>query len=269
MEVTLSNVGKRYPVGYALSGGFIKGFAHLGIIQALLEHDIKPDIISGVSAGAVAGVFFADGKEPYNIVELFKGHKFQDLTKFVVPKRGLFELNEFMDFIRSNLKTKRLEDLPIPLIVTATDLDHCRSIHFHKGNIAERVAASCCMPVIFSPVTIDGTNYVDGGVMQNLPVSVIRRICEKVVAINVSPLIARDYKMNMMGIGIRSYNIMFRANTFVEKEKSDLVIEATNLESYNNTALDKAEEIFNKGYYEAYKKIEQLLSEKHTIWKEK
>ena len=171
--------GKPYNIGYALSGGFIKGFAHLGVIQALLEHDIKPDIISGVSAGALAGVFYADGNEPYRVLDYFSGHKFQDLTKLVIPKVGLFALGEFIDFLKSNLKAQKLEDLKLPLIITATDLDHGRSMHFHKGNIAERVAASCCMPVLFTPVKIGNTHYVDGGLLMNLPVSTIRNECEK------------------------------------------------------------------------------------------
>jgi NTE family protein len=98
-----------FNIGYALSGGFIKGFAHLGIMQALLEHDIKPDVISGVSAGSLAGVFYADGNEPYKVLDFFSGHKFQDLTKLVIPKVGLFELGEFQDFLRSNLKAQKLE----------------------------------------------------------------------------------------------------------------------------------------------------------------
>ena len=74
MEVFTNNWNSRkYQIGYALSGGFIKGFAHLGVMQALLEHDIKPDIISGVSAGALAGVFYADGNEPHQVIECFSG----------------------------------------------------------------------------------------------------------------------------------------------------------------------------------------------------
>ena len=127
MEVFTNNWNSRkYQIGYALSGGFIKGFAHLGVMQALLEHDIKPDIISGVSAGALAGVFYADGNEPHQVIEYFSGHKFQDLTKLVIPKKGLFDLCEFIDFLHTNLKAKNLEELQIPLIITATDLDHGR-----------------------------------------------------------------------------------------------------------------------------------------------
>lgn len=93
--------------------------------------------------------FYADGNEPHKVLDYFAGHKFQDLTKLVIPKVGLFELGDFKDFLRSNLKAKKLEELQLPLIITATDLDHGRLAHFHKGDIAERVAASCCMPVLF------------------------------------------------------------------------------------------------------------------------
>ena len=74
-------------------------------MQSLLEHDIKPNILSGVSAGALAGVFYADGNEPHKVLDYFAGHKFQDLTKLVIPKVGLFELGEFIDFLKSNLKS--------------------------------------------------------------------------------------------------------------------------------------------------------------------
>ena len=269
MEVATNNwFTKKYPIGFALSGGFIKGFAHLGAMQSLLEHDIKPNILSGVSAGALAGVFYAAGNEPHQVLDYFAGHKFQDLTKLVIPKVGLFELGEFIDFLKSNLKSKKLEELQIPLIITATDLDHGRLVHFHKGDIAERVAASCCMPVLFAPVNIDGTHYVDGGLLMNLPVSTLRRICEKVIAVNVSPLMATKYKMNIVSIALRSYHFMFRSNSFPEREKADLLIEPYNLEGYSNTELEKAEEIFMQGYNTTNDILERLLIDKGSIWKE-
>ena len=165
------------------------------------------------------------------------------------------------------VKAKNLEELQLPLIITATDLDHGRMVHFHRGSIAERVAASCCMPVMFSPVNIDGTNYVDGGLMMNLPVSTLRRVCNKVVAVNVSPIMAQDYKMNIVSIAMRSFHFMFRANTFPEREKCDLLIEPYNLYGYSNTELEKAEEIFGQGYNTANEVLSQLLEEKGKIWK--
>ena len=200
-------------------------------------------------------------------MDYFSGHKFQDLTKLVIPKVGLFALGEFIDFLKSNLKAQKLEDLKLPLIITATDLDHGRSMHFHKGNIAERVAASCCMPVLFTPVKIGNTHYVDGGLLMNLPVSTIRNECEKVVAVNVSPLMAEKYKMNIVSIAMRSYHFMFRANTFPERDNCDLLIEPYNLEGYSNTELEKAEEIFEQGYNTASEVLDQLIEEKGKIWK--
>ncbi|MDL2305154.1 patatin-like phospholipase family protein [Bacteroides sp. OttesenSCG-928-D19] len=239
---------KKYKIGFALSGGFIKGFAHLGVMQALLEHDVKPEIISGVSAGALAGAFYADGNEPYEVLKFFAGHKFQDLTKLVVPKMGLFNLSEFIDFLKSNLKAQNVEDLKTPFIITATDLDNGKSKHFTSGSLAERIAASCCMPVMFAPVEIDGTFYVDGGLFMNLPVSTIRKDCEKVIAINVSPLVAEEYKKNIVSIAMRSYHFIFSANSFPQKENCDLLIEPYNLHGYSNHELEKADEIFEQGY---------------------
>lgn len=256
-----------YKIGYALSGGFIKGFAHLGVMQALLEHDIKPDIISGVSAGALAGVFVADGNEPHRVVDFFDNHKFMDLTSLARTTAGLFKLDDFIDFLNQNLKAKRLEDLKTPLVVTATDLDHGQSVVFRKGEIAERIAASCCMPVMFAPVTINHVDYVDGGVFKNLPVSTIRKECEKIIAINVSPIAPQEYKRNVINIALRSYHFMFRANTFADKELCDLLIEPYGLTGYNNTELEKADEIFDLGYKTGIEVLERLTQEKNSIWK--
>lgn len=259
---------KEKNIGFALSGGFIKGFAHLGVMQALKENDVNPEIISGVSAGALAGVFCADGNEPYKVLDFFSNHKFQDFTRLIMSKQGFFDLREFIDFLRSNLKAKHIEQLKTPMIITATDLDHGRSVHFRTGEIATRVAASCCMPVMFSPVVIDEVHYVDGGIFMNFPVSTLTRECEKVVGINVSPLVATEYKKNMLSIGMRAYNFMFRANTFAHRERCDLLIEPYNLHGYSNRELEKAEEIFQQGYYTALETLTRLKEEKGSIWKD-
>ena len=102
----------------------------------------------------------------------------------------------------------------------------------------------------------------------NLPVTTIRRVCQKVVAVNVSPLLATDYKMNIVSIALRSYNFMFRSNAFPEREKADLLVEPYNLEGYSNTELEKAEEIFMQGYNAANDILERLQIEKGTIWKD-
>lgn len=257
----------KYNIGYALSGGFIKGFAHLGIMQALHEHGIKPDILSGVSAGALAAVFYADGKEPYHVVELFEHHSFKELTTFSINRQGLLKLDSFIDFLNNNLKTKMIEDLKIPTIITATDLDQGRIVSFSKGKIAERLAASCCMPILFAPLRINNTYYVDGGILMNLPVSPIRKVCDKVIALNVDPLVADKYGKNVVSIALRAYHFIFQANTLPQKVLADLLIESYGLEGYSNRELEKAEEIFEQGYNTAYAILDELIRENGTIWK--
>ena len=107
-----------------------------------------------------------------------------------------------------------------------------------------------------------------GMLLTNLPGSTLRRLCEKVIAVNVSPLMATKYKMNIVSIALRSYNFMFRSNSFPEREKADLLIEPYNLEGYSNTELEKAEEIFMQGYNTTNDILERLLIDKGSIWKE-
>ncbi len=257
----------KYPIGYALSGGFIKGFAHLGMIQALHETGIRPDILSGVSAGSIVSVFYADGKEPHEVVDLFETLSFKDLTSFSANRQGLLILDDLIDFLNTHLSVKNLEELKIPTWVTATDFDHGQSVTFRQGSIAERVAASCSLPVLFTPQVIDGVHYVDGGVLMNLPVSPIREVCHKLIGLNVSPLITDQYSTNMLSIAQRAYHFMFQANTLPQKEDCDLLIETTGLQEYSNHELDKVEEIFLQGYNTTRELLLRLKSENNTIWK--
>lgn len=250
---------ENYKIGFALSGGFIRGFAHLGVLQALEENGIRPDIISGVSIGAVAGAFIADGKRPYEVMELFRSKEFRSFTSFTYLRGGLMRLDNFLGFVNDNMSVKNIEDLDMPLIVTATNLDKGTSDHFRKGGIAERVAASCCVPGLFVPINIDGNNYVDGGVLMNLPVSVIRSKCDKVVAVNISRIKTdADYKMNVAGIMYRTYHLMSHSNIMHDRRISDMLIEPEGLEAFSNTQLEKGEEIFEIGYKIAVKVISQV-----------
>lgn len=240
---------KKYQTGFALSGGFIKGIAHLGMLQALFENKIYPDILSGTSAGAIVSAFIADGKQPFEILQLFSQRCFTDLAKIRPNKESLMKMDYFIDFLKDNLKAKRIEDLSIPTIITATDFDHGRSIHFTKGEITKRIAASCCIPILFPPISINGTHYVDGGLFMNIPISPIRQLCDEVIALNVYKLVADDYKNNIINIALRAYHFMFQSNSLSELELADWVIAPDGLEKYGNHELNKAEEIFSTGYF--------------------
>ena len=217
---------KPYKIGLALSGGGAKGFAHLGVFKLLEESGLKPDIISGTSAGSLMGVLFADGYSADEIKNMFIGREFSEFAQLQIPKSGLFNYDRFQEFLKRHLRSKRIEDLPIPTVIVATDLDRGCSHEFRSGPIVEAVTASCCMPIVFSPVLINGVHYVDGGLFRNFPVSTIRDECEYVIGVNVSPLIPQRYKQTLLHIAERTYHYVFKANAIEDRELCDILIEA-------------------------------------------
>ena len=249
---------KPYSIGIAMSGGGIKGLCHAGVLKALEEHGIKPDILSGVSAGALVGALYSDGYTPDEIAVLFEDISFRNMTKISIPDGGFFKTDIFQNFLIKKLRAKTFEELSIPLRVVATNLDKGESVTFTSGKLVEPIVASCSFPVLFSPKVIDGVHYVDGGVLKNFPVSTIRSECDKVIGINASPLVADKYKQSILNVATRSYNFMFKANIFYDKELCDLLIEPVDMGNYETFDVDKGREIFELGY----RSTKQLLQNK-------
>ena len=252
---------KPYKIGLALSGGGAKGFAHLGVFKLLEESGLKPDIISGTSAGSLMGVLFADGYSADEIKNMFIGREFSEFAQLQIPKSGLFNYDRFQEFLKRHLRSKRIEDLPIPTVIVATDLDRGCSHEFRSGPIVEAVTASCCMPIVFSPVLINGVHYVDGGLFRNFPVSTIRDECEYVIGVNVSPLIPQRYK-TLLHIAERTYHYVFKANAIEDRELCDILIEAKEVGLYKTFDLENINLISEIGYEAAVKAFQKVIQEK-------
>ena len=216
---------KKYKLGLSLSGGGARGFAHPGAIKAIEEMGMKPDIIAGTSAGAFAGVLYADGYTPEEIIELFLGKDLRQFAEIKVPTVAIFGTLGFRRFLKKYLHAKNFEDLQIPLKVVATNLDEGHTTVFDQGPIIDAVVASCSIPILFPPVNIDGANYVDGGIFKNFPVSVIRSECDKVIGVNVSPLISKKCSQSIMHIAELTYHYMSRNNTLLDQNLCDVLIE--------------------------------------------
>nr|WP_129729347.1 patatin-like phospholipase family protein [Parabacteroides goldsteinii] len=256
-----SNHTTTYKLGLALSGGGAKGFAHIGVFKLLEECGLMPDVIVGTSVGALMGALFADGYSADEIKELFSGREFSEFAQLQLPKSGLFDSKRFRHFLRRHLRAKTFEELKTPLIVMATDLDNGESHEFRSGPIVEAVTASCSIPIIFSPVVINGVHYVDGGLFHNFPVSIIRDSCERVIGVNVSPLISQKYKQTIFHIAERSYHYMFRANTIEDREMCDVLIEAEEFGMYKTFDLENVDQISQIGYSAAVRAFELVIQE--------
>lgn len=252
---------KPYKLGLALSGGGAKGFAHIGVFKLLEECALRPDIIAGTSVGALMGVLFADGYSANEIKELFTGREFSEFAELQVPKAGIFNSKRFKSFLKRHLRAKTFEELKTPLVVITTDLDHGESHEFRSGLLVDAVTASCSIPIVFNPVVINGVHYVDGGLFRNFPVSNIRHICDRVIGVNVSPVIPIKYKQTIVGIAERSYHYMFRANTLEDRELCDVLIEAEEFGIFKTFDIENVDTISNTGYTAAVKAFERVVQE--------
>jgi NTE family protein len=266
-EMKKSSSEKKYNLGLALSGGGAKGFAHIGVYRFLEECGLLPEIISGTSAGALAGVLFADGYSADDVEKIFTGREFSEFAGIQIPKSGLFDNKRFHSFLKQHLRASCFEELKIPLVVVATDLDRGQSREFRSGPVVEPVVASCCMPVVFSPVEIDGSHYVDGGLFRNFPVSAIREECRYLIGVNVSPLIAQKYSQTLWGIAERSYHYMFRANTLEDRLLCDILIETKDAGSYKTFDLENVSRIARIGYGAAVEAFDRYIEEQQMTVK--
>lgn len=245
-------------IGYALSGGGARGFAHLGALKALEERNLKPDIIAGTSAGALAGVLYADGFAPDEICDMFKHTKFKQFVELTFPTSGLFRPTGLHSFLKKNLRAKTFEELQIPFTAVATDWEKAVSVSFSEGDkLIESVVASCCVPLIFSPIDVDGRYYVDGGIFKNLPASTIRDKCNILFGINVTIIMPPEEKQNLKYYAERTFNMMSMSNTLPDKKLCDVLIEMDGIDKYWMFDLSHIDSIFELGYNSAVAKLNE------------
>lgn len=253
---------RKYNIGIALSGGGVRGFAHIGALRAFEDVGIKPDIIAGVSAGSIVASFYAAGMKADDIFGLL-GHI--DMSKFLqvdISKSGLLKLDKFRKFLDKHLPVENIEQLSIPTIIAATDIEQQHEMPFCSGNIAERVVASCSIPLVFKPVKVDGCYCVDGGVLHNLPSYYLRPVCNTVIGINVSPSKLGPIKMNVRSLAYRTYKIMTMRNVAADKQLCDLLVDIISIQGHSTFDTRAANKIAQKGYFETMKilKNSELIS---------
>lgn len=245
----------KYKTGVVLSGGGTRGFAHLGVLKAMEETGIKPDIICGVSAGAVAGAVYADGTDPREAMEILTSQRLLNYIDFAIPKTGLIKLNGFEKTLKKYLKAKNYEDLKIPLKVFAVNINTAEYHCFHKGPLAITIKASASIPVLFPPVEIDNEFYCDGGLINNFPVEPLVGKCERIIGVNVNPLGTRRDIDNMKKMAERTFQLNIRSHTLRRRKFCDLFIEPDGIGNYGLLDMSSGRAVFNLGYHAAKKAI--------------
>lgn len=184
-------------IGLALGGGSARGWAHVGVIRALEEAGIRPDLICGTSVGAMVGAAYAAG-ELDRFEQWLLGMKVSDVVGFmdVSLSGGLFKGERLMDFFRSNFVDRPINELSIPFAAVATALHTGAEVWLREGSTVEAVRASIALPALFTPVLRDGMALVDGGLVNPVPVSLAR-------AMGADILIAVDLSSDILGRHLR------------------------------------------------------------------
>jgi NTE family protein len=184
-------------IGLALGAGSARGWAHIGVIRALQDAGIEPDIVCGTSIGSLVGAAYAAGEldELEGWVKSLTWKTVVGLLDFTITA-GLIKGIRLIDFFRSNFSDVEIGELPIPFGAVATELATGREIWLREGKVLDAVRASIALPGLFTPVLRDGRVIVDGALVNPVPVSLAR-------AMGADIVIAVDLSSDLMGRRLR------------------------------------------------------------------
>lgn len=250
-------------IGLVLSGGGARGVAHIGVLKALDEENIKITHISGTSSGAIVGALFAAGHSWKDILSFFKTVPIFHLKRYANSKPGFIDTSGFYEDLRPFFTDDNFDSLHKQLFVTATNLIEGKERTFNTGELIKPVLASAAFPGVFTPIIIDETLYVDGGVLNNFPIEALKNKCDTTIGVYVNPLenIGLDELKHSYQIVNRAYNIRLRSQCVSKFNDVDVMIIPNELEKYGLFNLNNIDVIFEIGYkaaLEAFKNRDRL-----------
>jgi len=248
-------------VGLVLSGGGFKGVAHIGAIQALEEAGIIANSISGTSAGAIVGSLYAGNYPLQEIKNFIKKTPVFKFNRFTRKKPGFLDSEKFQKDLEAFFPENSFEALPKKLFITATNLVEGTTKVFNSGQLIKPILASAAFPGVFTPVMIDDELYADGGILDNFPTSPLKKKCDFIIGIDVSPI-----KKPKISDFKHSYNVMQRAyylsampNVELKFKHCDIVVQPQQLINHGLFNSSSLEKVYDLGYQEAKKQIDAFL----------
>ena len=220
--------GQKPPrVGLVLGGGAARGFAHVGVIRVLEREKIPIDLIVGTSAGSLVGAIYADKKNSFELEWTAFSLEEKDLFDytFISPTQGFVRGERLEEFVLKKVSARELQQLKIPLGVVATDIQNGEVVVFQTGSVARAVRASSAIPGIFIPVRHQGKLLVDGGVLNNVPVDVARKMgAQVVIAVDLGGGKKATQVNNIFDAIVQSLQLMAIESTAARLRDADVVI---------------------------------------------
>ncbi len=222
-------MSKKPVIGLALGGGAARGFAHIGVIKALESQGIKPDLVVGTSAGSVIAALYAAGNKGTDLNKIALSLDEASITDWALPFSGKFggmiKGDALQATINRLLKNQAIENMAMPLGIVATDLQTGAGVLFRRGDTGQAVRASCSVPGVFQPTTINGHEYVDGGLVSPVPVRYAKQMgADFVIAVNISTEPSSQDSSGTLGILLQTTSIMGQSINQFELENAQVVI---------------------------------------------
>jgi NTE family protein len=237
-------------IGLALGGGAAKGVAHIGALKALDEAGIEVDCISGTSIGAFVASYYAFGKSIDEMREVALNLTFKSMASFSWKATGgLFSTDAVREMLIRDLGDANIEDARIPLSISATDICTGEQVVFTSGSVADAVCASVAVPGLFAPVEIQGRKLVDGGIIENVPVSLLREMrAGIIIAINLSGKERYASPKSMADTFGNAIDICIDHKTKQQLKQADIVIELDLSDYSRSDNRPRTDELINEGY---------------------
>jgi NTE family protein len=244
-------------IGIALSGGGIRGISHLGVLKALNEAGIFPTKVTGSSAGAIAGAMYCQGYTPEEVLKIIIETNYFKFMRPAISLTGILKMESVGKLFKLYLPHNDFAQLKIPLTVAATDIRKGKVVYFDEGPLIKPILASSCIPGMFQPIEIDKKHYVDGGLLNNLPIEPLEGICDFVIGVNCNHLPEESNIRNMKSLIERSVIMTMNFNVYSRSSKCDFFIEAPGLGKFGVFDIKKAPELFRAGYEQTLRVIEE------------
>jgi len=247
-------------LGIVLSGGGTRGLAHVGVLRALEEHGIRPDCVAGTSSGALVGALYAAGYSASEMVEFFERKNPFRLRKLAFNKPGIIDSNKVNSDFEETFPDNAFEALSRPLRIVATDILDGEPVVFDSGPLISAILASCAVPMVFTPVEINGCWYSDGALVNNFPVELLEGRCRTLIGVHVSPLkqLERSDLNSSLSIVQRGLEIGIFVKSAAKFDRCDIVLRPeglTRFGAFDTKHFDEVEEI---GYAEASASMEAI-----------
>lgn len=220
--------GKKPPrIGLALGGGAARGFAHVGVIQVLEEAGIRPDYVTGTSAGSLVAALYASGKTGAQLQQVADTMEEAAFADWMLPifSRGVLRGEALARYVNQQVGSRLIENMVLPLGIVATDLNSGQGVLFQRGDTGTAVRASSAVPSVFQPVSISGRDYVDGGLVSPVPVRYARQMgAELVIAVDISSAPEGNPAGDSLQILLKTFAIMGKSINAWELKEADLVV---------------------------------------------